>query len=348
MKRGWIALLVAIVLAACAPILGIRPRAARAFEHHAHVEKGINCRECHGDVARAGDTGPLHLPDTTVCVRCHTKPHDARACDGCHMLPHVRQSAELAREQLRFEHATHVPRVRGNCVRCHQGVTEDAEKIRPPMAICLSCHEHRDQFAARTCDTCHVDLPGERLLPESHMAHEGNFIRAHGAQAIASRDLCTTCHSERSCAACHGVTVAVLPERLLFDDPLRPGVHRAGFVARHSSEAAAQPGLCSTCHTVSSCEGCHTKRNVRAAAGAGRSPHPPGWLGLRGERNEHGRAAWRDPIECASCHSGAGEALCVGCHKVGGSGGNPHRPGWTSRQRKAVDVPCRLCHGAAP
>lgn len=50
---------------------------------------------------------------------------------------------------------------------------------------------------------------------------------------------------------------------------------------------------------------------------------------------------------CASCHGGAGEMLCVGCHRVGGPGGNPHAPGFSSQMRPAVDRPCVLCHGGA-
>ena len=346
MRRGSWLLAGAISLAACGPILGIRNTAGpRPFEHHAHVEKGINCRECHAGIASAGDTGPLHLPQTADCMRCHTKPHDTRACDGCHGLSWAREGAALARENLRFEHATHVSRVRGDCVRCHEGVTRDADRVRPPMALCLSCHQHRDQFATRNCEMCHVDLRGEHVLPESHVAHEGDFLREHGVRAAAARDLCATCHSERFCGGCHGATVAVLPERLHFDDPLRPGVHRAGFLSRHPNEARTQPGLCTTCHATSTCESCHERRGVRAVPGT-RSPHPPGWSGLRGQRNDHGRAAWRDPAECASCHSGAGEALCVGCHSVGGPGGNPHRPGWQSTLRPTIDAPCRACHGA--
>lgn len=347
MKRASLVLSVAIALAACAPILGFRPRASRPFEHHAHLEKGINCRDCHAGIETAGDNGPLHLPETRDCVRCHQKPHDERACSGCHGESHTRQSATMARESLKFTHAAHLPRLRGQCMRCHEGVTQDAESVRPAMPVCLGCHEHKEQFATRNCDACHVDLPGEHVLPDSHMAHEGNFLRAHGAQALASRDLCASCHAERFCASCHGVTAAVLPERLQFEDPMKPGVHRAGFFARHANEARTQAGLCTTCHSPSSCEDCHAKRDVRAVPAGRRSPHPPGWVGVRGERNEHGRAAWRDPLECASCHSGAGEALCVSCHHVGGPGGNPHRPGWTSSARPTLDMPCRLCHGAS-
>ena len=345
--RVTIAILLALLLAGCAAILGIKPKAPTPFEHHAHSVKGITCLTCHQGISTAGDRDPLHLLTTEGCVACHKKPHDAHACDGCHGLPDTRESATRTRDLLRFQHKTHVARARGQCVRCHEGVASDSPVLRPTMAICVSSHGHRNQFAARACGSCHDSVVGQSRIPETHILHTGDFIREHGIRAASSRDLCSTCHMETFCANCHGVTVPTLPARLAFDDPLRPAIHRAGYRARHSAEARAQPGLCSTCHEPQRCEACHQYSKVAPGTGA-HSPHANGWVGLRGERNEHGQAAWRDPVECASCHSGAGEALCIGCHKSGGIGGSPHRPGWSSRLNKRTDTPCRHCHSASP
>ena len=108
-----------------------------------------------------------------------------------------------------------------------------------------------------------------------------------------------------------------------------------------------QPGACSSCHQPEACLGCHNEKKVAPIAGDGQSinPHPPGWVGLTGGENAHGRAARLDPASCAGCHGGAGEALCVSCHAVGGVGGSIHPPGWSSRQ-SMTDLPCRLCHRA--
>jgi hypothetical protein len=62
----------------------------------------------------------------------------------------------------------------------------------------------------------------------------------------------------------------------------------------------------------------------------------------------HGVQARLDPFSCASCHGGAGEQLCVDCHRVGGPGGNPHGRGFTSNKDKILDVPCRFCHAGTP
>jgi hypothetical protein len=334
-----VAALAAVGLAACAGVLGWRAQRDTPFEHRAHVTAGVSCLRCHGGIERAGDDGPLHLPRTETCLECHQKPHDPRPCLGCHATTWAAGAAADARTHLTFSHAVHLPRLDGNCARCHSEVGHGDGPLRPRMATCLSCHAHQDQFRPEACDVCHVDLERERALPASHVVHDGDWLREHGVRAAADAELCAACHAERSCAACHGATTPALPSRRSFADPFVASVHRAGFRSRHAEEAAAQPGTCTACHSESSCSDCHVRERV---AGAGAiNPHPPGWVGVG--QNEHGRAARRDPASCAACHGGAGEALCVECHRVGGIGGNPHPPGWRD-DRPLSRLPCRLCH----
>jgi len=343
-RRALLMLSMMLALAACG-VLGIKSPAPEAFPHTKHADKGINCRVCHAGVGQSNNAdGTVYIPRSDSCLKCHKKPHDKNDCSTCHGLGYVREAVRSDVANLKFDHKAHVARDHGQCVRCHRGILDNSDHVRPTMAVCLSCHAHQDQFSMRNCDQCHKDLHGERLMPSSHVVHEGDWLREHGDRAASERDLCQTCHQERFCASCHGVTVPALPEKQAFDDPLRAGVHRAGFMSRHPLEARTQPGMCTTCHSEDSCKSCHDARGVSPSAGA-QSPHPPGWLGARGGRNDHGRAAWDDPAECASCHSGGGEKLCVGCHKVGGMGGNPHKPGWTSNKRPLFDEPCRQCHG---
>lgn len=339
LRLGALALVLAV--AACAGVLGLRKRGESVFAHRAHVIRGVSCVTCHPGVQSAGDRDPLHLPDEKSCVTCHDKPHDPRPCLGCHSDPMVAPGAAEARAHLRFDHARHQAPTSGNCMRCHQRVAEGDTQMRPPMAACWGCHEHDRARDLRSCDGCHVDLVEEGTPPASHLVHEGDFARDHGTVAAASADLCGTCHAERFCATCHGVSAPPVSVKSALADPLRPLVHRAGFRSRHADEARAEPGACTTCHQPERCQGCHTAEGVSGAGAA--TPHPPGWVGLTPAENEHGRAARRDPAACASCHGGAGEALCVGCHAEGGVGGSPHPPGFSS-SRSFTDLPCRLCH----
>jgi hypothetical protein len=338
---------------ACAGILGLRPRVARpTFEHRAHVVEGIQCVRCHESIETTGDDEPVAFPKTSTCVDCHKKPHDDRECGMCHGAASTREAASLARRHLRFSHQNHLGREGGDCVRCHLDIKEEGHTLRPTMATCLGCHAHEEQWATRSCDPCHVDLPREAVRPEDHLMHDPGFVKTHALPAATDSQMCAACHSQRFCLGCHGgSSVPALPERLAFDKPaMGGGIHRAGFASRHAEEARGEPGLCVRCHSPSSCGQCHEKMAVGATGRIGerKSPHPPGWLGLPGQPNDHGRASWRDPALCASCHGGAGEVLCVNCHKVGAPGGNPHAPGFSSRLDKRVDRPCVLCHGGLP
>ncbi len=339
-KHTLLGISLVVVIAACAGVLGLNRPALQSFPHRKHVVSGISCLRCHANV-EAGER-IAHLPEDASCTAsgCHTKPHDARSCAGCHLTPGKAEALIEAKEHLRFDHKRHLTgKAQGNCMRCHVGVADGDGKMRPVMATCFKCHGAEQN--ARTCDACHKNLEIEGTLPQSHLAHEGDWLRDHGTRAASSGDLCETCHSQASCARCHGQTAPAIPAKLAFADPFRASVHRAGFAARHSLEAHADPGACTTCHQPDRCIQCHAARGF---AGEQRtSPHPPGWVGLTASENLHGREARRDPVACASCHGGAGEAMCAKCHSVGGPGGTVHPPGWSS-DRPLSSMPCRLCH----
>ena len=339
----------AVVLAfavACASMLGIRPLEQRPFEHRAHVLNGIACVHCHTNIVGDDGRGPSQLPTSDTCLSCHEKPHESAPCERCHGLPQERGDLAMAREHLRFSHAKHEGAAQGECVRCHSAIAKGDERLRPTMATCLSCHPHSEQWNAAVCDVCHKDMEGERTRPLSHVVHGDDFLQGHGAAAASARELCGSCHTESSCASCHGATVAALPNVLRFDRVTNAQLHRAGFMARHALEARSDPSLCMVCHSESSCRSCHESRNLTMQADPRRAPHPTGWVGPPGAPNEHGRQARRDPMSCASCHGGAGEQLCVGCHQVGGVGGNPHPRSFAST-KSTSEQPCVLCHGGS-
>lgn len=334
------------VLAACAGVLGLRKDRPTAFAHRAHVVKGISCPTCHQGIDQAGDDSPLHLPDDATCTTsgCHASPHTSDPCQTCHADAVAAGAAMEARKHIKFSHAKHVGgEAVGNCARCHIGVATGDAPLRPPMAVCWGCHEHQGVREVRDCQACHVDLESEGTMPISHMVHDEDFTWSHREEASSSADLCSSCHTERSCAACHGVSAPTIPARMRPANPFAASVHRPAFVARHGEEARADGGACMSCHQPSRCDACHQENGVSANGTPSRSPHPPGWVGLGSGDNEHGRAARRDPVSCVSCHGGAGESLCVSCHKVGGPGGSPHPVGWTS-DRPLTQMPCRMCH----
>jgi hypothetical protein len=156
--------------------------------------------------------------------------------------------------------------------------------------------------------------------------------------------VCSACHSEADCNDCHDVEQVLGIEQRRPEKIERQFVHRGDFIVRHAIEAQSQPARCQRCHEPETCDACHVARGVSGNAIAGRSPHPPGWVGTNTQALAfHGRAARRDILACASCHERGPATNCIRCHKVGAYGGNPHPNGWRSA-RSVDEEMCRYCH----
>ena len=280
--------IVLLVLAACAGVLGLRSDTQLAFPHRAHVLRGIACTTCHVGVRTSGDDGTMHLPTDAVCTTgaCHGKPHDARPCLSCHADP-ASLGAVGRRACTSSSLTRRTCRAPTTCMRCHVGVAEGDERLRPQMQTCYRCHGEAED--ARTCDSCHRDLADEGNAPASHLSHDGDWLHEHGARASSSSELCASCHQQSFCATCHGVTTPALPAASRRIRCAR-SVHRAGFRSRHAIEAREEPGACSTCHTPTSCETCHARENV-AWSRARPQPAPAGMDRAHAGNNQHGRAA---------------------------------------------------------
>jgi hypothetical protein len=305
----------------------------------------LACPDCH----RAAAEGHWDKPVQGSCVSCHgdaspaifarsTRPENATLPDG---------------KRILFSHSLHLamPEVKGQCVSCHAGAVgvEGGEPLFPPMATCLTCHHHEEQFKANTCDSCHRQNELKTLVPLSFFPHDTAWLKRHGSLARLAPARCETCHAQTSCDSCHDSTRPLGPWAR---NPLaleQGFVHRFDFLSRHPIEARSTPGQCLTCHVRTECDACHQSRGVSAGLEGGASPHPFGWAsGLGAATNLHGRAARRDLVSCASCHDQGAASNCVQCHKVGAMGGTPHPVGWQSSEPLSAPQ-CSVCHaGGAP
>jgi hypothetical protein len=308
------------------------------FPHSVHVDAGLACAACHGDVVRATEIGPtahVRLPsgdDAKACLQCHEK------------LPAPPPPRQVERT-ITFSHATHLPYVNSECGRCHTALVEtgDAKTPVPPMSACTACHNHAVDYAQARCQPCHVDLKRYPLLPVADYRHEGDFLRVHGQMATSSMTTCVACHEQTSCGECHAATTRPVKPDLHW--PERVGasfIHRGDFVSRHTLDFRADPASCRRCHGSAFCDACHAEVGVsqRTATSGGRTPHPPGWAAGQ----VHGAAARQDILSCAACHDQGAQSTCVACHR----NVNPHPAGWAQRHNKTSDVAgnsmCRICH----
>ncbi|MDB4969781.1 MAG: hypothetical protein JWN44_5470 [Myxococcales bacterium] len=316
--------------------------------HERHRAGGVECLACHETLYDQKSLAQPTLPAESVCLQCHAAEKQKGNCGFCHT--DVRKAAPWPARApaLQMSHAEHIERTKEKCTVCHTRLPEPVRtsSMAPAMAACLSCHEHRQEYDDGRCQRCHTDLSRYPLAPVSLYSHRGDFVHEHARPARAAGATCAECHEQTFCSDCHASTVATRIEVKLPERVDANFIHRNDYVGRHQVEAAADPAQCRRCHGSSFCENCHRAQNLSSAGANPRDPHPPGWS-LPGSQQFHGTAARRDIVACAACHDQGARSICVDCHKVGGIGGNPHPPGWTSRHgvnEIARNGMCAACH----
>jgi hypothetical protein len=284
-------LCVAALIAFAIPAAAGVNQSGLSFDHRLHVEDvGIECTDCHGDVASSTSLHETLRPAMSVCADCHDV-EDVDLCGDCHLEPDNPTGYEgLVSTVDLFSHASHVGDM--ECAKCHGGAPEYS--ARPVKSECRSCHLTVANL--EDCSLCHSK--GRENVPESH---EGMWEYWHGVAAGSDVEDCTDCHVQDDCEQCHA------------GDNVRPRVHPLNFEFNHSLEAKASRIECGTCHMDPQfCGECHAANLIIPGSHA-----DPGWR----SGPVHGPEALFEIESCISCHD-AGEAVpatCggLGCH-VGG------------------------------
>ncbi len=314
------------------------------FPHQTHLaDVGANCLTCHRSVLSSTESGVANLPAYSVCARCHGQEAGPGAKFSYNAAATFAGAA--GRNHIVFAHKNHMPRAKGQCVKCHVDVQTDKPTagILPNMASCLeSCHQ-RD-YDTNACTRCHeaADLP--KLRPVSDIPHGVDYVPRHATDATRAQRLCQTCHQDSWCTSCHENSGGLRADLQRLNDVQSEFSHRGDYITRHPIEASENASKCLKCHTVSSCDACHVRNHVSGNGIGGVNHHPPGWVGDPGGETFHGRAARRHIVECASCHEQGPATNCIRCHKVGAYGGNPHPSGWKSSQSNSSAEMCQYCH----
>ena len=65
-------------------VYGFRQNALVKFRHAPHVQNGVACQTCHGDMANATVAEPLVEHTMGTCVSCHRQNQASDDCATCH------------------------------------------------------------------------------------------------------------------------------------------------------------------------------------------------------------------------------------------------------------------------
>jgi hypothetical protein len=277
----------------------VMPKPFVRFDHATHVEKGVPCQHCHGDMNVDLATRD-QLPRMSLCLKCHDSGrgrfHAASRCATCHLTnPDNTLVQELPSGQLRP-----TGQLRGDAhtldFRLHHApVAQNDDKY------CANCH--RQDF----CLGCH----NGRVKPFDF--HGNDYLSRHPIDARRNDPDCRACHRAQSfCLSCHERT-GVVDLRTGVNGAFKPigtkTFHPAGWADpsatnqpnHHAWQAQRNLRQCVSCHRQETCLECHAS-NASAAGAQGKmwvNPHPFDWAGS--PRCQY--LVDRNPRMCLRCHA---------------------------------------------
>jgi hypothetical protein len=269
------------------------PVANLKMNHKAHLDKGVKCEECHGQVAE------LQLATRDQMPRM-------KGCFGCHQNGDAGGLGPTAG-------------AKSNCLTCHladkSGVMLQTMfatgTMMPPKWLKNSSHgvdwiERHKKVAgveSNFCGTCHkesecVDCHDGKTKPLA--VHPNDWLNMHAVAARFDQPKCSSCHSMQSfCLPCHtrvGVAdsspsgVATLARFHPPKEIWSPEIRKPGS---HAFEAEKNINACVSCHVERDCVVCHGTQGV---GGTGANPHGPSFVGKCSNMYK------KNPRPCFVCH----------------------------------------------
>ncbi|MCA9682701.1 MAG: cytochrome c3 family protein [Myxococcales bacterium] len=274
----------------------IFPKPRLTFSHQAHLGRGTDCVECHGDMSKVVRATLAQLPKEDSCLGCHDGKQASDRCGTCH--PTGKDGLLLT---VVGDDAT-APKLlpRGPSAR---GASHDLRFVEDHAAIskadpqlCAACHD--DEF----CVDCHAGPIRPMRL------HAADYLTSHAIDARAATQDCSACHRlQTDCRGCHlrlGVTSQGEEGAFGVGSPLRfhpddwsgpPGTPQG-----HALPAQRNINTCVSCHEEDACLACHATTDA-AMPGLNVSPHGGGFA---------------DSTRCTTLEA-HNRRVCLKCHAPG-------------------------------
>lgn len=260
------------------------------FPHKKHLDRNIQCGQCHGQIAELELATREQLPRMAGCFTCHNMSGAARGdakgtCVTCHLshpdgrLQTAFTSGDLVPPQW-LHNAAHT----ADWIERHKTVAAD------DSAFCGSCH------TSKYCTDCHDG----RVRPRK--VHPNDWLSMHPQAARQDNPRCVSCHQQQTfCADCHRRTGVARdgpsgnrPAGRRFHPPPEQWTQAPRSTMHHAWEAQRNLNACVSCHSERDCTTCHATKGL--SGGQGVSPHPLGF------RDKCGLALRRNPRPCFVCH----------------------------------------------
>jgi hypothetical protein len=214
-------------------------------------------------------------------------------------------------DSIKFSHKTHIQDAGAVCVDCHSATATNnggPRKMAPSSSPCsgtTSCGEcHKDQYDDKDCAFCHTSVDHAVPFKKRQLLHKNFSHKVHTEQ-------------KAECSVCH------------------IGVDAIGYATEKSLPTM---DICYTCHNdkkaVRDCKLCHDDlQKIKPES------HRSLWF----VKEEHGRDAKTNTLDCKKCHQ---QNYCDQCH-FGQLSTRIHNPNYAFThgiEAKRHDKDCMLCH----
>ncbi|MCK6591151.1 MAG: cytochrome c family protein [Polyangiaceae bacterium] len=267
------------------------------FPHDKHLQRNIDCGQCHGQIDKLEMATRDHLPRMAGCFACHNMSGAAQgdaksACSVCHLTqPDGRLTTSFSTGDLVPPRWLHNAGHSADWIERHKQVAAD------DSAFCGSCH------TSQYCTDCHDGKVRPRKV------HPNDWLSMHPQAARQDNPRCVSCHQQQTfCADCHrrtGVARDVASGNRTvgrrFHPPPAEWTNAPRGAKHHAWEAERNLNACVSCHTERDCATCHATKGL--SGGHGVNPHPLGF------ENKCRTAFARNPRPCLVCHQSGDQQL---------------------------------------
>jgi hypothetical protein len=278
------------------PAAIVLPNPNLKFNHKVHLDKGVECSTCHGDLKSTDfATRENALPIMGTCLSCHNGEDAPAECATCHLtLPDGRIDVKAGGgEPLVPAGWYHADSHDEGWLQNHRAAAQMGD------GYCANCH------APKECVDCHNGVRKPLKF------HPNNWQLTHPIAARKNNPDCASCHrSQTFCVGCHQ-QLKVFDFRDKDRSGLKPSAsgirfHPEGWATgtlaasgpnHHSLHAQRNIRQCASCHTEQTCLSCHSSRLLTGGA-VGVSPHPMGF----GKSAACKKMRTRNSRVCTKCH----------------------------------------------
>ncbi|WP_366921840.1 NapC/NirT family cytochrome c [Metallumcola ferriviriculae] len=240
----------------------VTPPGDLVIPHYLHLEKGIDCIDCHDNVTHANvsekviaagiDPNTFTIDDAAKvatmgnripmdkCMECHNGAMATRDCNACHN--DKTAPTNHGNETWAIRHGIEAFKNVDGCNACHEYDVAKKGEFQSEDDTLINVRK-----VARTnafCYNCHIDRP---------QSHTKVYSVDHPEKARAFPEGCLACHNKDK-----EEQVVSAPTTQVYCEQCHFSLHPADWEPNHKNKVHQDgDAQCYDCHDASSCASCH-------------------------------------------------------------------------------------------